>query len=94
MDTTTQLALKLRILDLIQQCSVVTLIYRKHISAMRTFQFFHIRINFALQNYYKYLEYTRILAKKYRLCSHKQYFSVKGLLFAQKCGRKFGGTLL
>ena len=34
----------------------------------------------ALQNYYKYLEYTRFLPKKYRLCSHKQYFSEKRLL--------------
>ncbi len=30
--------------------------------------------------------------KKYRLCLHKQYFSVKRLLFAQRCERKFGGN--
>ena len=46
----------------------------------------------ALQNYYKYLEYTRFLPKKYRLCSHKQYFSEKRLLFAQTSERKFGGN--
>ena len=38
-----------------------------------------------MQIYYKFLEYTRFLAKKYRLCLHKQYFSVKSLLFALQC---------
>ena len=39
-----------------------------------------------MQIYYNFLEYTRFLAKKNRLCLHKQYFSVKSLLFALQCG--------
>jgi len=36
--------------------------------------FGYILFQNSLQNYNKYLEYTRLLAKKYRLCLHKQYF--------------------
>ena len=39
-----------------------------------------------LQRYYKFFKYTRFLAKKYRLCSHKRSFLLKRLLFARKCG--------
>ena len=44
------------------------------------------------RNYYKNLEYTRFWPKKYRLCSHKQYFSVERLLFARRRERTFGGN--
>ena len=44
---------------------------------------------FALQNYYKNLEYTRILAIK---CKSIYILWTKGLLFAQRSERKFGGN--
>ena len=44
-----------------------------------------------LQRYYKFFKYTRFLAKKYRLCSHKRSFLLKRLLFARKCERTFEG---
>ena len=45
-----------------------------------------------LQRYYKFFKYTRFLAKKYRLCSHKRSFLLKRLLFARKCERTFEGV--
>ena len=45
----------------------------------------------SLQNYYKYLKYTRILARK---CKFIYILCYKALLLAQLCDCTFGGFLV
>ena len=47
-----------------------------------------------MQKYYKKFECARLFAKKYCLCSYKQYFLRKGLSFARSCERTFGGEVV